>query len=357
MEAETDTFLVTSPLLVSAVKRNLGKEMPGLMGKLDDLSCDDHLEAMLRSGDMAVVAASVATADRDIDFGRGSAGVYAVRAQANEGLGRHGEAVADANECLRRYDMRNSPETRLDEAVYARGNNFLDLCDSVSNVRSALLALAVLREDGARAEAVVGEAEGYGIDRDELLYAEACLRSRQGRTADAVRLLEAALKAGFYDVEWLRRAPLLAEAREEPEFGRLMKSYAMAADSEQPVKTSVVSVPCKAKGEGAVQISGKVGGLALDIVYDKFERYNFLSSSVAEFMEKNGMLHIDRSGVNETARVDVVDLGGGVVLRNVDFFINDLSIPVLISSRAFLKHGLPKVGKGRNMLTITKVDF
>lgn len=357
LEAETDTFLVTSPLLVSAVKRNLGKEMPGLMGKLDDLSCGDHLEAMLRSGDEAVVAASVAAAGRDIDFGRGSAGVYALRALANESLGRHGEAVADPNECLRLYDKRNSPETRLDAVNFAKGNDFLDLCDSVSHARSALLSLAVLREEGARVESVVSEAMGYGINRDELLYAVACLRSRQGRAAEAVDLIAEAIKAGFYDIEWLRRTPLLAEARKVPAFDELMKSYAVAADAMKSVKTSAVSVPCDVKSDGVVHISASVSGLPMDVVCAPGMTYNLLSKSTADFMEKNGMLTILQSGTDKVGLVKEVDLGEGVILRNVLVWIYDMSVPFVISSRPLLRYGLPKVDKAQNKLTLTSVDF
>lgn len=356
LETETDTFLVTSPLLVSAVKRNMGKEMPGFMGKLDDLSCGDRLEAMLRSGDETVVAASVAAAARDVNFGRGSAGVYALRAQANESLGRHGEAVADANESLRLYDRRNSPEARLDVVNFAKGGDFLDLCDSVSNARAALLSLAVLREEGARAEAVVREALDYGINRDELLYAAACLRSRQGRGAEAVGLLESAIEAGFYDIEWLRRAPLLAEARKEPAFDELMKSYAVA-DAKKPVKTSAVSVACDIKADGVAHISGSVSGLPMEVVYDPTMRYNFMSKSAADFLEKNGMLTVMQSGSDKAGLLKEVDLGGGVVLRNVLVWVYDLSVPVVISSRPLLKYGLPKVDKAQNRLTLTRVDF
>lgn len=357
LEAETDTFLVTSPLLVSAVKRNLGKETPGLMGKLDDLSCGDHLEAMLRSGEETVVAKCVSAAGRDIDFGRGSAGVYALLAQANESLGRHGEAVADANESLRLYDRRNSPEARLEVVNFAKGNDFLDLCDSVSYARSALLSLAVLREEGVRAESVVREAMGYGINRDEMLYAVACLRSRQGRAAAAVGLVGEALKAGFYDVEWLRRAPLLAEARKEPAFDALMKQYAVAADAEKPVRTSEVSVACDIKSNGVAHISGSVSGLPMEVVYDPTMRYNFMSKSAADFLEKNGMLTVMRSGSDKAGLVKEVDLGGGVVLRNVLVWIYDLPVPVIISPRPLLKYGLPKVDKVRKELTLTSVAF
>lgn len=359
LEAQTDTFLVTTPFFVSVVKRNLGKDMPGLIDKLGDMSADDHLEALLRSGDDSAAGRCVEAASHDLDCGRWASSVLAARAQAYMTLGRVAEAQADAKECLRMYDMRDGSELAMLRAYcYSSksGKSFMSMCDSISDLRSALLALAVLRSDGERAETIVRRALAYDIHRGELLFAAACVRSQQGRATESVDLLDSAVKEGFYDIDWLRRTPLLADARKSPSFGKLVDKYAKEAKTEKAVETTTVSVPCKMKG-GLAQMSGSVNGLNLDIAYDPTVSYACLSKAAATFMEKSGMLKIGNVGGWQFTTIKRVDLGNGVVLRNVDVYVYDMPYALVITPRELLSYGLPSTDKVNSKLTLTQVKF
>lgn len=214
------------PLLTSVVRRNMHKEasdVPANSGSAE------RLEAMLRSADMATVGKCISAADHDMQNGRWSMRTFATRALANEVLGNHADAVSDANKCLAIYAKRCAPDFDILYKQGADGPSVMCLPDSVSNLRSALIALAILRADDNLAADAYAQATGADTYRPELLYAAACLRSRQGRQADAVVLLSQALQAGFYDIEWLTRDPLLADARAESAFNSLVSTKAAQA--------------------------------------------------------------------------------------------------------------------------------
>lgn len=199
----------------------------------------DHLEAMLRSADNATADRCIAMADKNMQNGRWTPQTFAIRAQANELMGKHSDAVADAQKCLALYAKRDAPEYPILNPPHADIPSVRHLSPSVSDLSAALIALAILRTDDNQAAELYTRAVNSEVYRPELLYAAACLRSRQGHQAEAVALIDKALQAGFYDVEWLRRTPLLADARTDAAFGKLIAAYAGKATS--PVDLSALN--------------------------------------------------------------------------------------------------------------------
>lgn len=188
-----------------------------------------------------------------------------------EQFGHHDEAATFARKAIRQAEVSN----RM-------------MCDKTADLEWATLAYAIADPSDPKADAMASALASRKAATANDLFASACLRSRQGRTDEALALLSRALKMGA-PVSETHSISLLEGVRKLAGFEKVIKPYdQMVADRTRSVEPKLMTLKYE-DVRGGKRIDINLNGLDVKTLVKDTE-YDFISISgdEASFMLKNG---------------------------------------------------------------------
>lgn len=299
----------------------------------------------MRSRDPETVRRALEALGAAIKCGDGDMGTMLIhQAIIYEELGEHDKAVEAARKgCTRVYGNRGY--MGVDELA-----DYMDL-----NYHE-LLGNAVIGTESKAAEDCFARAMKAKGDRNLNLYAAAALRARQGRTDEAAALLDSAWAAGYWNISWMERDPLMDSMRDNARYKALLARNAAAWECDFADTAAVeTSMPCEIVYEKA-KLEGSANGLKMDVYFNPKALWVSISKIEVEFMTKNGKLtysdYVDRDNVI------IKELNmGNLTLTDIQATITEQDEPVVVPPYALLREGFPSVDKKGKRLVIRTLPF
>lgn len=210
-------------------------------------------------------------------------------------------------------------------------------------------------------------------------YDAACLYSKMGKTEEALKYLEKALKMGYKRFAHMDNDHDLDSLRNLPEFIDLVKKYKDSAKEDQTsnshdnmvVEDKVVEVPfTKEGGSSLCNVKCTINELPLYFIFDTGASDVSLSQVEATFMMKNG--YLSKSDVIGNAlftdAVGNVNVGTIINLKKVDFggleltnvkasVVQNQKAPLLLGQSVLGRLGKIEIDNGKHVLRISQKSY
>lgn len=245
-----------------------------------------------------------------------------------------------------------------------------------SDMQESILALAFIYTGKTElAEQFLLNAESK--DLDPILSIEfARIALLLGKKENAVSLIENAFENGFYQFEMIEQDPdfkilksdlgyltILKKWKAERE--KIISSISETKTNQTDTSLKIASIPMKSRGSGTYEVSCKINGLGLNMIFDTGASDISISQTEVQFMLKNGYLnnsdfigsqkYMDANGnitVGSTIVFRSVEFGG-VVLKNVKAtVVNNKNAPLLFGQSALSKYGKIVIDNENKIITI-----
>ena len=189
-------------------------------------------------------------------------------------------------------------------------------------------------------------------------YQAAAFSSLINESALALQQLEKGFEEGFYQLESVDQNPDFESIRQLPALDTLLRKYrqrrselirrllpTIPSSDSSLQKTATISM--QPKGSGTYEVSCKINGLPLNMIFDTGASDISISQTEVQFMLKNGYLdksdfigsqkYIDANGdisVGATILFRTVDFGG-LILKNIKAsVVNNKNAPLLFGQSA-----------------------
>ena len=192
-------------------------------------------------------------------------------------------------------------------------------------------------------------------------YDKACLYSRMGRTAEAVKALETALEMGYCAFPHIENDDDMDAIRGRDDFRALIVKYKeklaeriekMGIDMTAVKEEQITEVPITRKAGGTFNVDCSVNGLALNMIFDTGASDVSISKVEADFMLKNNYLSMSDikgkqyyqtadGGISEGTVITLKEVRiGDAVLHNVDAsVVKSQKAPLLLGESVLQKFG------------------
>ena len=209
-------------------------------------------------------------------------------------------------------------------------------------------------------------------------YDAACLYSLLNKPDESIASLKKAFERGYVDLIHLSKDDDLDNIRKSTAFNSLIEEWTKKIEEKNKtekiepsgtknVKEETVSVPMKARGANTYEVSCKINGLGLNLIFDTGASDISISQTEVQFMLKNGYLNYnDITGTQKymDANGDI-EIGTTLVFKNVDFgglvlknvkasVVNNKNAPLLFGQSALSKYGKITIDNEKKLITITK---
>lgn len=253
-----------------------------------------------------------------------------------EQFGHHDEAAQRARKAIRQVEVGNRMR-----------------CDKLSNHAWATLAYAIADPSNPKADAMANALASRKAATANDLFASACLRSCQGRTDEALVLLDRAMKMGAL-VSEAHGISLLSGVRKLAGFEKVMKPYdQMVAVRTRSTETKLMTVKYDdVRGDKRIGVS--MNGLDVKAsVRTLSHPYICLSGNEALFMLKNGYAS-DGDYLSEYGLLLIKKLViGDVELRNQWVFVDTEQTESVFIPRQLLISALGTMTEDKAAKTMT----
>lgn len=292
-------------------------------------------QSLIRLNDKAEAEARI-PALRDVVGTHANVSDYANFANLLEQFGHHDEAATLARKAIRQVEVDN-------RMTY----------NKLSNHDWATLAYAIADPSNPKADAMANALTSRKAATANDLFASACLRSCQGRTDEALVLLDRAMKMGAL-VSEAHGISLLSGVRKLAGFEKVMKPYdQMVAVRTRSTETKLMTVKYD-DVHGVKRIGVSMNGLDVKAsVRTLSHPYICLSGNEALFMLKNGYAS-DGDYLSEYGLLLIKKLViGDVELRNQWVFVDTEQTESVFIPRQLLISALGTMTEDKAAKTMT----